>query len=384
MHDIAATLREWARDGHEYALATVVSTVGSAPRGVGSSMAVRGDSVVAGSLTGGCVEAAVHDTALDVLRTGTPRRERFGYSDGDGLAVGLTCGGEIDVFVQPVPVDDAAVGTVLTALSEQRPVALASVTDGGRVAPGRRYAVDAATREPDDDLTATIVSEAAGMLELGRSGVRTVCASEDAREIEMFVQTWARAPRMLVFGATDFARALSDLGTFLGYRVTVCDARKTFTSRARFPAADEVVVDWPHRYLAQAETDARTVVCVLTHEAKFDVPVLVEALRRDLGFVGAMGSRRTHRDRLRRLREAGVSEDEIARLRSPIGLDLGGRTPEETALSFAAEITARRRGGSGAPLTESHGALHHEAHGAQRGERHSRPTRRGERAVRSV
>lgn len=341
MRDIATTLREWSRAGHEYALATVVSTAGSAPRDAGSSMAVRGDGVVAGSLTGGCVEAAVHDTALDVLRTGEPARERFGYSDNDAFAVGLTCGGEIDVFVQPVPVDDGAVSTVLSGLDEQRPVALVSVMTGDTVRPGTRYAVPAAPCAPDNTLTPTIVSEAAGMLELGRSGVRTVCVDNDAPDLEVFVQTWARAPRMLVFGATDFARALSDLGTYLGYRVTVCDARATFTTRARFPGADEVVVDWPHRYLARTETDARTVVCVLTHEAKFDVPLLVAALRRDLAFVGAMGSRRTHQDRLQRLRDAGVSDGEIARLRSPIGLDLGGRTPEETALSIAAEITAR-------------------------------------------
>ena len=164
---------------------------------------------------------------------------------------------------------------------------------------------------------------------------------------------------MLVFGAIDFAAAVARAGKFLGYRVTVCDARPMFATRARFPDADEVVVDWPHRYLAQTPIDARTVICVLTHDPKFDVPLLEVALRTPAGYIGAMGSRRTHDDRLARLREAGLTEDELARLRSPIGLDLGARTPEETAVSVAAELIQLRWGGSGQPLTDTTGRIHH-------------------------
>jgi xanthine dehydrogenase accessory factor len=164
---------------------------------------------------------------------------------------------------------------------------------------------------------------------------------------------------MIVFGAVDFAAALVRAGKFLGYHVTVCDARPVFTTQARFPEADEVVVDWPHRYLRGTRTDARTVLCVLTHDAKFDVPLLEVALRLPVAFVGAMGSRRTHADRERRLRETGLSEAELGRLRSPIGLDLGGRTPEETALSIAAEIIASRRGGTGRSLTGTETPIHH-------------------------
>jgi xanthine dehydrogenase accessory factor len=164
---------------------------------------------------------------------------------------------------------------------------------------------------------------------------------------------------MLVFGAIDFAAALVRIGRFLGYAVTVCDARPVFATAARFPDADEVVVDWPHRYFDRTAVDGRTVVCVLTHDAKFDVPLLERALRLPLAYVGAMGSRRTHEDRLARLRAAGVTELELASLHSPIGLDLGARTPEETALSIAAEITAHRRGGSGVPLTGAHTPIHH-------------------------
>ncbi len=165
---------------------------------------------------------------------------------------------------------------------------------------------------------------------------------------------------MIVFGAIDFASALVKVGKFLGYRVTVCDARPVFATRARFPDADEIVVDWPHRYLDSQELDGRTVLCVLTHDAKFDVPLLERALKLPVAYVGAMGSRRTHLDRQQRLREVGLTELELNRLRSPIGLDLGARTPEETALSIAAEIVANRRGGTGTPLTGAHTPIHHD------------------------
>jgi xanthine dehydrogenase accessory factor len=181
----------------------------------------------------------------------------------------------------------------------------------------------------------------------------------------VFVNSFAPAPRMLVFGAIDFAAAVARVGKFLGYHVTVCDARKVFATASRFPDADEVVVDWPHRFLAATDVDARTVICVLTHDPKFDVPLLVEALRRPLGYLGALGSRRTHDERCRRLREAGLTAAEISRLRAPIGLDLGARTPEETAVSIAAEIVALRRSGSGRPLASTDGPIHHESHGTR-------------------
>jgi xanthine dehydrogenase accessory factor len=182
--------------------------------------------------------------------------------------------------------------------------------------------------------------------------------------LTLFVASYAPPARMIVFGAIDFAAAVARVGAFLGYRVTVCDARPVFATAKRFPDAHEVVVDWPHRYL-QGELDAgrldgRTVVCVLTHDPKFDVPVLEVALAHPLGYVGAMGSRRTHDDRLKRLREAGVGEAALARLASPIGLDLGARTPEETAVSIAAEIIAGRWGGGGARLSELDGRIHHQ------------------------
>ncbi|EPH43520.1 hypothetical protein STRAU_3344 [Streptomyces aurantiacus JA 4570] len=212
-------------------------------------------------------------------------------------------------------------------------------------------------------LDRTGVAEARALLDAGRTG--TVEVSEDGAHcpggVTLLVESSVPPPRMIVFGAVDFAAALVRAGKFLGYHVTLCDARPVFATRQRFPEADEVVVDWPHRYLERTATDGRTVLCVLTHDAKFDVPVLVRALRMPVAFVGAMGSRRTHEDRNRRLRDAGVTDLELSRLHSPIGLDLGARTPEETALSIAAEIVASRRGGTGVPLKGAHTPIHHDA-----------------------
>ncbi|MGP3632600.1 XdhC family protein, partial [Streptomyces sp. 24-1644] len=212
------------------------------------------------------------------------------------------------------------------------------------------------------ELDRTAVAEARAMLDAGRTGSLVIGAegSRCGAPVTLLVESSVPPPRMIVFGAIDFASALVRAGTFLGYRVTVCDARPVFATRARFPEADEIVVEWPHRYLAATEVDARTVLCVLTHDAKFDVPLLEAALKLPVAYVGAMGSRRTHLDRNERLRDAGVTEAELARLHSPIGLDLGARTPEETALSIAAEIVAERRGGSGRPLTGAHTPIHHE------------------------
>jgi xanthine dehydrogenase accessory factor len=214
---------------------------------------------------------------------------------------------------------------------------------------------------------AAVADDARGLLAVGRSEVLEY--GPDGQRLgegmEVFVSSYAPRPRMLVFGAIDFAAALAQQGSFLGYRVTVCDARAVFATPVRFPTADHVVVDWPHRYLAAeaaaGEIDKSTVICVLTHDPKFDVPVLQVALRLDVGYVGAMGSRRTHEDRMNRLRAAGLTDADLSRLSSPIGLDLGARTPEETAVSIAADIIAKRWGGGGRPLTDTVGRIHHDA-----------------------
>ncbi|MYU67871.1 XdhC family protein, partial [Streptomyces sp. SID69] len=247
------------------------------------------------------------------------------------------------------------------------PAALARVARGpgellGRTLLVRPDGTHEGTLGGHADLDRTAVAEASALLEAGRTGTVEISAdgSHCPGGLTLLVESDVPPPRMIIFGAVDFASALARAGKFLGHHVTVCDARPVFATPARFPDADEVVVDWPHRYLRRTATDARTVLCVLTHDARFDVPLLKVALGMSLAFVGAMGSRRTHEDRARRLRAEGVSERQLARLRSPIGLDLGARTPEETALSIVAEIVAARRGGSGTPLTGGRAPIHRE------------------------
>lgn len=370
MREILDELLGWLRAGEPCALATVVRTTGSAPRPPGASMAVGPDGRVLGSVSGGCVEGAVYELGQRVLATGEPELVQFGYSDDDAFAVGLSCGGKLDIFVQRAGPDCRADFETLAAqLAARAPVAIATVvrTDATRPsAPrvserllllgGKGSGTIGSVR-----LTEAIVDDALGQLALGHTGVLSLGADGERRhdEIEVLVESFAPPPRLYVFGAIDFAVAMSRAGKFLGFEVTVCDARAVFTTRARFPEADHVVVAWPHEFLREQPPDARTAICVLTHDPKFDVPLLELALRTPAAYVGAMGSRRTHLQRLALLRERGLTDTELARLRSPIGLDLGARTPEETAISIAAEIVAQRWGGSGAPLSRLDAPIHH-------------------------
>jgi xanthine dehydrogenase accessory factor len=250
------------------------------------------------------------------------------------------------------------------AIEADEPVVLATVVDGPGAGAKVLVAADGAvTGALDDaDLQRVVVRDALGELAAGRTGVRHYGehgqANEDA--VTVFVESFSPPPRMIVLGAVDFTAALVRVAKVLGYRVTVCDARPVFATPQRFPLADAVVVDWPHRLLAEVgpSLGPRDAVCVLTHDAKFDVPALVEALGSGAGYVGAMGSRRTHEDRVRRLREAGVDDAGLARIRAPIGLDLGARTPEETAVAICAEIIAVRTGRAGAPLRDTTGPIH--------------------------
>ena len=374
MRDVLGDLLAVWRAGGTAGVGTVVRTYSSAPRLPGASMIVAPDGTVSGSVSGGCVEGAVYELATEVAADGQPRLQRYGVSDDDAFAVGLTCGGTIDIFVEPLSQKTfPEFADLAEDLLNHRPAAVATVIahpDGNWV--GRRLVIRA------DEVTgalgsqradAAVTDDARGLLAAGRSEVLTYGPDGQRRGIgmEVFVASYAPRPRMLVFGAIDFAAAVAQQGSFLHYRVTVCDARPVFATHARFPTADEVIVEWPHRYLAaQAAAgaiDARTVICVLTHDPKFDVPLLEVALRLpEVAYIGAMGSRRTHDDRLARLREAGLTDDELRRLSSPIGLDLGGRTPEETAVSIAAEIIARRWGGGGRPLGEVGGRIHGTEH----------------------
>jgi xanthine dehydrogenase accessory factor len=370
VRDILDQISKWWDAGDTFGLATVVQTFSSAPREPGAALAVSPTGEVVGSVSGGCVEGAVYELAEQVTASGTSVLQRYGISDDTAFSVGLTCGGIIDIFVEPVSAYTyPQFGEVAAAVGVQQPVAVATVIAGpGQV--GARRVVWPEDHVPraegtlgsGDRLDQAVDDDARGMLAQGLTGVRKYGPDGERRrdELSVFVQSFAPQPRMLVFGAIDFAAAVARIGKFLGYRVTVCDARPVFATKARFPDADEVITDWPHRFLSKVATDERTVICVLTHDPKFDVPVLEVALRMPAAYVGAMGSRRTHLDRLDRLREAGLSEDELTRLKSPIGLDLGARTPEETAVAIAAELIQLRWGGSGQPLTLTDGRIHHD------------------------
>ncbi|MCB5908186.1 XdhC family protein [Streptomyces pinistramenti] len=385
MLDIAEELHRWVEQGRDFAVATVVATNGSAPRQPGAALAVDADGAAIGSVSGGCVEGAVYALCQEALETGEPVTERFGYSDEDAFAVGLTCGGIIDILVTPVrasalapagagrregqPVDSnpATLAAALAAAARGEAAAVTRVVQGPPELLGRALLV-----RPDGSHTGTLgghpaldrtaVAETRALLDAGRTATVEIGAdgAKCGTPVVLLAESSVPAPRMIVFGAIDFAAALVKVGRLLNYHVTVCDARPVFATRSRFPDADEIVVDWPHRYLDSQDLDSRTALCVLTHDAKFDVPLLERALKLPVAYVGAMGSRRTHIDRLRRLRDAGLTELELHRLRSPIGLDIGARTPEETALSIAAEIIANRRGGTGAPLTGAHTPIHHD------------------------
>ena len=363
MDDVLAEVERWYAEGGPFALATVVATWRSAPRPAGASMLVSAAGEAVGSVSGGCVEGAVYELAQEVMSGGEPALQRYGVSDDDAFAVGLTCGGILDVFVQKVdPVTFPELPAVVQSVQAHQPVAVATVVDGpGRVGahlvvwPDRADGALGSAR-----LDAAVADDVRGMLDHGTTATMRIGPDGERRqdELTVFVQSFAPRPRMLVFGAIDFAAAVARVGKFLGYRVTVCDARAVFATAKRFPDADEVVVEWPHRYLETVDVDARTIICVLTHDPKFDVPLLEAALRTDAAYIGAMGSRRTHDDRLARLRDEGVSEEALARIASPIGLDIGARTPEETAVSIAAEIVALRWGGSGRRLGETEGPIH--------------------------
>ncbi|WP_410813613.1 XdhC family protein [Micromonospora sp. 067-2] len=383
MPDVFDEVHRRCRAGETVALATVVDTWRSAPQPPGATMLVAADGTVTGSVSGGCVEADLYERARRVLDTGTPELTRYGVSDDDAYAVGLTCGGVLDVFVERIgPGALAELDAVAAARRAGRPAVVVTCVAADAGDPPGEVPADPAGRLGRrlvltgnrvtgslgaDRLNAAATADALGMLAVGHSGMLRYgyCGQRRGVGLSLFVAAHATPPRMIVFGAIDFAAAVARIGAFLGYRVTVCDARPVFATAGRFPEADEVVVQWPHRYL-RAEVDAgrvdgRTAVCVLTHDPRFDVPLLEVALRHRLAYVGAMGSRRTHDERHKRLREAGLSAEQLARLASPIGLDLGGRTPEETAVSVAAQIVAGRWGGTGHPLAALTGPIHHPA-----------------------
>jgi xanthine dehydrogenase accessory factor len=335
MRDVLPEIEKWLSEGRPVALATVVATWGSAPRTVGAKMAVSDDRRIAGSVSGGCVEGAVAEAAGEVLSSGKPRLLKFGVADDTAWSVGLACGGAIEVFVEPLA--DGSYGLVRDALRAERPVAVTTLIKGPADAVGGKLAISADGRTVGD-LGDPIDTETRAALAGGRS--RRVTLGDD----EIFVDVLLPSPRLIVVGGVHIAVALVTLARALGYRTVLVDPRESFGNRARFPDADDIVSEWPDAALAKLSLNEGTAVAVLAHDPKLDDPALIAALASPAFYVGALGSSRTQEKRRARLLKAGVTENALSRLHAPIGLDLGGRAPEEIALSVMAQVVAARHG----------------------------------------
>jgi xanthine dehydrogenase accessory factor len=336
VREILQELDRWREAGDRIAIATVVATRRSAPRPIGSKLAVSEGGELAGSVSGGCVESEVVEAAREVLAGGEPRLLTFGISDDLALSVGLPCGGEIDVWVSEP--DPELLGRLAdVARDERRAVAFTDLDDGTeRLVP-----------EGDDPVADDLI----------RGGHSKVVELEGRR---VFADVFGPPPRLLVYGAVDTADALCAAARGLGWHTIVADARGRFATRERLPNAHEVIVAWPDETLARVQPDHATAVIVLTHDDKFDIPMLVGTLTTDAYYIGALGSRRNQKRRRERLLEAGVDESALDRISGPAGLDIGAHTPAETALSMIAEIMAVRAGRDGGRLRESSGRIHAE------------------------
>jgi xanthine dehydrogenase accessory factor len=367
VRELLADLDRWLSEGRRVALATLIAVEGSGPRAPGAALAVSDAGEVSGSVSGGCVEGAVVEAALSVLDGSPPHVVRFAAADAAGLEPGLPCGGALRIFVAELrgERDGAPFALVRDAVRAAAPVALCTVLEGAHAGATLAAAADGETRGTlgDAELDRAVTRDARALLAQGLTRLRRYGGRGQTREagVEVFVASFASPPTLVLCGAIDFTASLCRIGKVLGYRVVICDARAAFATPARFPEADEVVVEWPDRYLAKADLDERSAIAVLTHDPKFDVPALQAAVKTPAAYVGAMGSRLTHRDRVERLREAGMSEAEIARISAPAGLDLGAATPEETALSILAEVVALRSGHRGGRLSEGAGPIHSRA-----------------------
>jgi len=351
-----ATIWTGIRDGSSWALATVVRQLRSAPRNAGTMMAVASDGRTLGNVSAGCVDAEVRATAEQVLASGESRLSLYGVSDDRALAAGLSCGGSIEVVVTPAP-DAELVSQLTRSIDADDPVALVTMLEPTRLR-GRHLVVGLERAEGstgDDSLDGLVAAAARELRSATPSDVTNVY---EAAEFTALVQWHLPKPLLLVFGAVAYAEAIAALGRLLDYRVVVCDARPVFATKERVPSAHEVVVDWPHRYLARIPVDRRTVILSLLHDEKFEIPLLNLALRSPAAYVGALGSRKTSKRRAEMLEELGLSTQEVARLKAPIGLDLGARTAEETAVSIMGEVIALARGGTGQALSSLSGPIH--------------------------
>ncbi|HEY8760281.1 MAG TPA: XdhC/CoxI family protein [Candidatus Dormibacteraeota bacterium] len=319
MREVLEEIRDWTAAGDQVAIATVVETWGSSPRPLGSKMAVSSSGKMAGSVSNGCIEGAVFDEAQKVLKAGQGRLVPYGVADDVAFEVGLACGGHVEVMIQPVT-------------------------------PEHLKLIDLIEAEQPAELRTNLATGAVELLE------RVPETDQPVRDGDWFVEPHGRAPHMVIIGAIHIAIPLHRLAKLMGYHVTVVDARAKFATAERFPEADEILVKWPDEALAGITLDRSTYIVILTHDPKFDLPALRAVVGRDVRYIGAIGSRKTNQNRFDELRSEGFSDDQLALVHGPIGLDLGGRGAEETALAIMAEVTAVRYAATGKTLKEARAA----------------------------
>ena len=352
---------QWLSEGRRVVACKLVETIGSAPLDPGAEMLVDDAGSIEGSVTGGCVEGALVEEAQGILAGAPPRVATYGISDDQAVGVGLMCGGTVRVFVHELR-ERTVLETVRDEIDAERPVALATLLDGPSAGAVMAVLEDRVVGglEHTELLDQSVVRDARGFLDEGRSAIRRYSAKGETMgsDLRVAIEAYATPPRMVVFGAIDFSAALAKLATEVGYTVSIVDARRAFASSSRFSEHAEVVISWPAEYLDTQELGPRDAVLVFTHDAKFDEPALISALRTGAGYIGALGSRRTHAEREERLRAAGVADEDLARIASPCGLDVGARTPAETAIAVLAEVLALRAGRAGGRLTEASGPIH--------------------------
>jgi len=344
MRDILSDIDRWRVQGEPVALATVIQTWGSAPRGVGAKMALTPDGQIAGSVSGGCVEGAVFETGAQVLKTGRPQLLHFGVADETAWEVGLACGGSIEVFVQPL--DATLYDAARTTLTEERLAATVTVVRGPANLLGREVMLrddGSVVGALGDGLDAPAIDAARAAMSEGQPQRRTL-PDAAAEPVELFVDVLLPSPTLIAVGGVHIAIALAAIAKTLGYRTIVVDPRRAFGSEARFPHVDRLIQAWPDEALAQITVTRSTAVAMLTHDPKLDDPALKIVLPSAAFYVGALGSRKTQDQRRRRLLDAGLSEAQLARLHGPIGIDIGAKTPEEIALAVMGQIVAARHG----------------------------------------
>ena len=354
---------DWLREGRRVVGATLVERIGSAPLDPGAQMLIDDRGNIEGSVTGGCVEAALVEEAGRILEGEDARVVTYGVSDEQATGVGLMCGGTVRVFVHEYG-DDAIEPLEAVAASRAAgdPVAIATLLDGNRAGTSIAILADRVVGGlgVSELLDRSVERDARGQLDEGVSRIRRYGAGGEVMgsDLAVYIQAFSTRPRMVIFGAIDFSAEMATVASDVGYEVTICDAREPFIKSPRFSRSADVVVDWPDRYLEGRELGPRDVVLVFTHDPKFDQPALTAALATGAGYVGALGSRRTQERRVERLRDAGLDEASIARIHAPCGLDVGARTPSETAVSILAEVIAVRTGRSGESLRETSGPIH--------------------------